>query len=508
MMDDENEQDNSDSATRATTSTTTTTRTRVRSCKSLKPYYFDSNGRKVELKPRQTIWYLMYVVSPTLDSAKWHKKFRRRFRMPYSEWLELLEQCQQDHRFKRWMSKDAVGLQSSPLELMILGALRYLGRGLTFDDLEEYTAINEETHRQFLHAFIDFGAKVLYPLHVKMPTTKEEFHPHQREFAVGGMPGAGFSSDGTNVVMWRCSHNLKQANMGFKQSNPARTYNLTCNHRRLILHTTEGHPSRWNDKTLAHFDQFLNQLHEGRILQDVGFGLFSWEGEIGKSRLEHTRYKGAWGLVDNGYHRWSCTQAPGKHDLLRSEQRLSEWMESFRKDAECCFGILKGRWRVLKTGIRLDGPVAADKIWLTCCALHNWLLRTDGLDEWHSSMGENDVQEMRRFAPLALQRLTDEELRVFGGREHERQSTNEEQRRRAIQRQRDTTAQDDENMDASDGSNDNLQGPQRYALDGSVLVNSLAYDDFRNRLVEHFDIMFRKNRVRWPTQRATTNNNH
>jgi Plant transposon protein len=41
---------------------------------------------------------------------------------------------------------------------------------------------------------------------------------------------------------------------------------------------------------------------------------------------------------------------------MKTEERLSEWIESFRKDAECVFGILKGRFRVLKTGIRLDGP--------------------------------------------------------------------------------------------------------------------------------------------------------
>jgi hypothetical protein len=29
--------------------------------------------------------------------------------------------------------------------------------------------------------------------------------------------------------------------------------------------------------------------------------------------------------------------------------------ESLRRDVECCFGILKGRWRILKVGVRLHG---------------------------------------------------------------------------------------------------------------------------------------------------------
>ncbi len=55
-----------------------------------------------------------------------------------------------------------------------------------------------------------------------------------------------------------------------------------------------------------------------------------------------------------------------------------------RKDVECTFGILKGRWRILKTGVRLHGIQVVDKVWLTCCTLHNWLLEEDGNgdEEW------------------------------------------------------------------------------------------------------------------------------
>jgi hypothetical protein len=89
--------------------------------------------------------------------------------------------------------------------------------------------------------------------------------------------------------------------MGFKQNHPARTYNLTCNHNRRILHSTTGHSSLWNDKTLAHYDKFLSGVHSGKILQDVTFDLLSWEGEVGNSRVVVKKYCGAWGLVDNGY---------------------------------------------------------------------------------------------------------------------------------------------------------------------------------------------------------------
>jgi DDE superfamily endonuclease len=199
-----------------------------------------------------------------------------------------------------------------------------------------------------------------------------------------------------------------------------------------------------------------------------------------------TKYKGAWGLCDNGYHRWSCTQAPGKHDLLFTELRLSPWIESFRKDVECVFGILKGRFRVLKTGIRLEGANAADDIWHTCCALHNMLLEVDGMDkewnsEWDGVLGKNDPREMERMAPFAIRRLQNPQQ--FGSREHELQS-----------RWPSPLIPQDEDDSDDDSVGRGLQRDQ----DGTILINSLSYTEFRQLLVVHFDILSRQNKIVWP----------
>ena len=45
------------------------------------------------------------------------------------------------------------------------------------------------------------------------------------------------------------------------------------------------------------------------------------------------------------------------------EIRWSKWLESMRKDIECTFGILKGRWRILKAGVRIRGVDGVDDVW-------------------------------------------------------------------------------------------------------------------------------------------------
>jgi hypothetical protein len=130
---------------------------------------------------------MMYVANPDLGSAKLHDKSRRRFRMSFSAYVCLLETiCDEEEVFKRWLpGRNYWGNKTSPIELLLLGALRYIERGLTFDDLEEYTAISEETHRQFLHSFIQYGSTRLFNAMVTMPTTVQEYQQSQRQNVIG-----------------------------------------------------------------------------------------------------------------------------------------------------------------------------------------------------------------------------------------------------------------------------------------------------------------------------------
>jgi hypothetical protein len=134
---------------------------------------------------------------------------------------------------------------------MLLGALWYLRRGWTFDDVEEATLIDKETHRQFFHCFIDYCSTTMYKWFVILPLSSEDAASHMHEMEQAWCHGSCGSTDGVHVTMEKCSHGLKQHHLGPKLSHIARSYNVTVNHRCCILSSTPGHPSRWNDKTLV-----------------------------------------------------------------------------------------------------------------------------------------------------------------------------------------------------------------------------------------------------------------
>jgi hypothetical protein len=94
--------------------------------------------------------------------------------MPFCSFQELLqkivESSDNDNQqfFKRWrkLEENIIHMyipgKASPLELLLLGALQYLGRGYTFDDIEEDTFISADVHCCFFHSFTKRGADFLY----------------------------------------------------------------------------------------------------------------------------------------------------------------------------------------------------------------------------------------------------------------------------------------------------------------------------------------------------------
>ncbi|KAL7518921.1 hypothetical protein ACHAWX_003722 [Stephanocyclus meneghinianus] len=84
-------------------------------------------GELQAIKPTKSMWYLHYVDSPILDDSTLLPKF-----------------CKGSDLFDKWQGCDVIGSAATPTELLVLRALQYLGRGWTFDDIEETTAMSAE----------------------------------------------------------------------------------------------------------------------------------------------------------------------------------------------------------------------------------------------------------------------------------------------------------------------------------------------------------------------------
>jgi hypothetical protein len=164
-----------------------------------------------------------------------------------------------------------------------------------------------------------------------------------------------------------------------------------------------------------------------------------------------------------------------------------------RKDVECTFGILKGRWQILKAGVRIHGVDGVDDVWLTCCALHNWLLDIDGLSgewkngmpvsDWKGPIGGMDLEGIDAGVANVIVRLSknlnprnydssgmgpgnDLVGEVYGFRD----------------------------SDSEEGVDEGVETSTTTALK----ISSLSLPFFRSKLVAHFSILFERNQIVWP----------
>jgi hypothetical protein len=97
---------------------------------------------------------------------------------------------------------------------------------------------------------------------------------------------------------------------------------------------------------MVRFDTFLTAVRAGWLLTNDEFELIlSYDKE---GNVITVWYNGVYVIVDNGYLAWSCTVPPISVTNKIDKTQWSRWLESMRKDVECTFRILKGRFENFK----------------------------------------------------------------------------------------------------------------------------------------------------------------
>jgi hypothetical protein len=393
--------------------------------------------------------------------------------------------------FEQWNDRtDCTGSASTPIELLVLATLKILGRDWKFDDFEDIIGVSYTTIRLFFHKFCKYGATELYSMYVKYPQTRDELYHHMHKYTQLGLNGCVGSMDATHVDSGRIPGSLIQGHSSFKSNHPARAYNITVNHDRKILYSTRGFPGRWNDKTIVRYDEFYCQILNGTIGSDANFSLYYYDSTL--QMVKQQKYTGAWIIVDNGYLNRSITVPPMKATLYRDELMWSKWVESVRKDVECTFGILKGRFLILRSPSRYHKLEYMDNVWLTCCALHNMLI-----DEANADL----LRPVNEVAQMPVHRTDNDN-------DDDDDDDNDDEYNNA---QIDTIfeqwqAQQKEAIDRIAGMDvdfslvNNIPAPDDPSYPNgceNIPVNKLQLKVFRSRLIQHFAISKMLGKIQW-----------
>jgi hypothetical protein len=412
------------------------------------------------------------------------KLFMARFRVPFPKYLEMVAFVDaNDVRIngvtgKRINAVDSAGKSTVPVELLVLGVLRVLGRGISFDGIFELNGISTDINRIFFHQFCSCYARVQFPISCAPPQVGPDLDRVLQSYADLGLSGCCGSTDCTHVHWDRCPAGLRHSHVG-KEGFPTLSYSVTCTHSRRIIACTSGFTGSTNDKTISRFDEFLIKIKNGDLYGHLNFDL--------RNCVDDTVEKmvGLYLICDGGYLKQKSMQCPVKHTSDADLCHWSRWVESVRKDIECTFGVLKGRFRILKLPCLLKEKDEIDNVFWTCCALHNEIMRDDNWTklweagyEWNKDDGNHDLCDIDKRLFLSRRTFDERGQEIY---------------RKVMVR---VTAKLDLGKFASGAA----RGGGSFYSDPEDVIDNLpqvGHEQLRNKLVDHFKRQWKEKLLMW-----------
>ncbi len=140
----------------------------------------------------ETPWYQL-LQDKDLENphSKKSRLFQLRFRVPYLLFKHyLVKRCNELNIFDSARNCPT----RCPIEIKISACLRLLGRGLTYDDINEMSKIPHSTIPQFLHTFCENMTNRMYDPVIEHPAN-DNFQSRLDHYAAIGLPGAMGSLD-------------------------------------------------------------------------------------------------------------------------------------------------------------------------------------------------------------------------------------------------------------------------------------------------------------------------
>ena len=168
-----------------------------------------------------------------------------------------------------------------------------------------------------------------------------------------------------------------------KEKKPTLAFQVVVSHDRQVLMVSDAFFGSYNDKMIVKNVKETLEMINGKY-ENVTFTLYDENGQPIYCR-------GAYLIADAGFLQIACLVDPTRDSWDFQTIRWCEFLESIRKDVECFFGIVKGRFRYLQNHVNNHSFQVIDAAFKTCCILHNIILEFDANCHSEMMLWEDDV---------------------------------------------------------------------------------------------------------------------
>ena len=321
----------------------------------------------------ESAWYQYFTrpgmtreLTHELSASDRYSQFRHFFRMPLWKVEELTDLLIERAYIPYPRSKSRQVEFRERTELLIMSSLYLLGTGSGFRSCQPLCSISTSEVRKFFFLFLDAICDMRSE-QISMPSNITAYQRVEGMYSANGLPGCCGSIDVVHVRWSNCPAGDYNRAKG-KESYPSLGFECVTDFNRRIMSIYGPHFGSRNDMDIVKTDKSVAAMSKKSLFRDARWKYYDQDGEVRTNR-------GAYLICDNGYLRWPTTICPfTRVDVGSAQGYFTTHLEGIRKDVECTFGILKKRWRILNNGFFYRQVKVCEKIFVTCCWLHNFLL--------------------------------------------------------------------------------------------------------------------------------------
>ena len=292
------------------------------------------------------------------------EKFEDRYRVSKRVMLRIAHDLSERYPYFT-LRYDARGRRGFTTLQKVTAAFRMLAYGKAADALDEYLRMSERVVRECVYLFSEYVLHMYGKEYLRNPTRRDVQKLYEAHEAKYGFPGMLGSIDTTHVDWERCPYAWKGQYTGGHHGKPSVILEgvVSCDY--WFWHAFFGMPGSCNDINVLNASNILENILQGKAA-DLPFVVDGRERRIGY-------YLGD-GIYPNYTTFVKSYAFPA--DEMRKYFKVAQ--EAARKDVECAFGHLKGRWQILKYPVRTWDQDKITTMCLCCVILHNMIIEDEG----------------------------------------------------------------------------------------------------------------------------------
>lgn len=294
--------------------------------------------------------------------------FRRRFSIPRVLYFRIKDDLLR-HREDYWKKRrNGIGRGGIPTDLKLLSCFRILSSGNCTDSVDDAACISEESVRIYFRQFCQDLMEVYGSRFFNRFPTSHELLDVQQKYADIGFPGCIGAIDCMHYYWKNCPGTDKGQ---FQNSRVSKLASVQCegwcDHDLYCWSWFAGRPGTNNDLNVL----ARSPLFKGILSKELSINVVQGYKVGNDLNLHHMLYF----LGDGIYPRWPFFVLPMANSIVPNERKFSFRQESVRKDIERLFGIMQGRFEIIRRESRRWDLFETIRISNTCVTLHNLIVR-------------------------------------------------------------------------------------------------------------------------------------